>query len=96
MIEDLFEPARTIASTLLVALGTIAAAQTNGTEATTQAITQLLNYCATHPNATMRHVASEVHLQVHSERSLLLSANLQKADQATSRPISSIPNDNTY
>ena len=32
-----------IDSTLLAALGTIATAQTNGTEVTTQAITQLLN-----------------------------------------------------
>jgi len=44
---------RAINSTLLVALGTLSAAQSKGTATTAQAITQLLNYCATHPDATI-------------------------------------------
>jgi hypothetical protein len=40
-------------NTLLVALGTIASAQSKGTEATMNAMVQLLNYCATHPNAKL-------------------------------------------
>ena len=58
---------RAIDSTLLVALGTLSAAQSKGTAATAQAITQLLNYCATHPDA----IASEMHLHIHSDASYL-------------------------
>jgi hypothetical protein len=56
---------------MLVALGTLASAQTKGTEATAQAITQLLNYCATHPDATVRYNASDMYLHVHSDASYL-------------------------
>ena len=45
--------ARAINNTMLVALGTLAAAQTKGTEKTMEATTQLLNYAATNPNATI-------------------------------------------
>ena len=71
IVGTLLHYGRTIDSTILVALGTIATAQTTGTEATTQAITQLLNYCATHPDATIRYVASEMHLHIHSDASYL-------------------------
>jgi hypothetical protein len=44
----------TINCTMLVALGTIAATQTNATEYTVIAVVQLvLNYAATHPNAVI-------------------------------------------
>jgi hypothetical protein len=56
---------------MLVALGTLASAQTKGTEATTIATTQLLNYCATHPDAILRYSASEMALHVHSDASYL-------------------------
>jgi hypothetical protein len=56
---------------MLVALGTIASAQSTGTEATMQAVTQLLNYCATHPDATIRYSASGMHLHIHSDASYL-------------------------
>ncbi len=36
--------------TMLVSLGTLAAAQVEGTQATVKACTQLLNYAATHPD----------------------------------------------
>jgi hypothetical protein len=62
---------RAIDSTHLVALGTLLAAQSKGTTATAQAITQLLNYCATHPDATIRFIASEMHLHIHSDASYL-------------------------
>jgi hypothetical protein len=63
--------ARAIDSTMLVALGTLASAQTKGTEATTIATTQLLNYCATHPDAILRYSASAMALHVHSDASYL-------------------------
>ena len=64
--------ARAIDSTMLVALGgSLASAQTKGTEQTTIAITQLLNYCATNPDAILRYSASEMALHVHSDASYL-------------------------
>jgi hypothetical protein len=47
--------ARAVDPTMLVALRTISAQQANGTEATANAIIQLLNYCATHPVSTIRY-----------------------------------------
>jgi len=60
--------AHAIASTtLLVALGTLAVAQTKGTQATAKACTQLLNHCATYPDATIRFIASDMILHSHSD-----------------------------
>ena len=42
--------ARSIDSTMLVALGTLVSYQTKGAQATAKSITQILNYCATHPD----------------------------------------------
>jgi hypothetical protein len=56
---------------MLVAIGSLASSQTNGTEATTIAVTQLLNYCATHPAAVLRFHASGMILHVHSDASYL-------------------------
>jgi hypothetical protein len=67
--------ARAIDSTMLVALGSLASQQNNGTEATTIAITQLLNYAATHPNATLRFHASDMILHAHSDASYLSEKN---------------------
>ena len=74
VIGTLLYYARAIDSTLLVPLGTLASAQSNGTEATARAVTQLLNYCATHPNATVRYHASDMILHVHSDASYLSEA----------------------
>jgi hypothetical protein len=71
VIGTLLYYARTIDSTMLVALGTLASAQTKGTQATADACTHLLNYCATHPDATLRYHASDMHLHSHSDASYL-------------------------
>ena len=42
---------RAVDNTMLVALGTLATAQTKGTEATMKECVRLLNYAATHPDA---------------------------------------------
>jgi hypothetical protein len=52
--------ARAIDITMLVALGTIASNQSKGTQATDQALTQMLNYAAAHPDATVRYTASDM------------------------------------
>ena len=71
VIGTLLYYARAVDSTMLVALGTLASAQAKGTEATAQAITQLLNYCATHPDAVVQYKASDMQLHVHSDASYL-------------------------
>ena len=43
---------------MLVALGTLSAAQSEGTQATAEACTQLLNYAETHPDAEICFRAS--------------------------------------
>jgi hypothetical protein len=63
--------ARAIASTMLVCLGTLAAAQTKGTAATTKACTQLLNYAANHLDAVIHYTASDMTLKLHSDASYL-------------------------
>ena len=63
--------ARAVDSTLLAAIGTIATQQASATEQTMCDITQLLNYCATHPNATIRYHASDMILHVESDASYL-------------------------
>jgi hypothetical protein len=77
VIGTLLHYARAVDSTMLVALGTLASAQTKGTEATAEAITQLLNYSTTHPDATVRYHASDMHLHIHSDASYLSESKAQ-------------------
>jgi hypothetical protein len=63
--------ARILDSTMLVALGTLASAQSKGTEATMQAAKHLLNYCATHPHDIIRCHASGMVLHIISDASYL-------------------------
>ena len=63
--------ARAINKTMLVALGTLAAAQTKGTDKTMEATTQLLNYAATNPDAAIRFHRSDMVLYAHSDASYL-------------------------
>ena len=58
-------------STMLVAIGTIATQQTRATQDTMKAVTQLLNYCAAHPDACIRYVASDMVLHIESDASYL-------------------------
>ena len=62
---------RAVDNTMLVALGTLASAQTTGTEATAKACAQLLDYAATHPDAVVRFNASGMILYIHSDASYL-------------------------
>eukprot|EP00978_Attheya_sp_CCMP212_P014794 scaffold37878_cov107-Attheya_sp.AAC.4 len=57
--------ARAVDSTMLVALGSIASAKKS--EDTAIAITQLLNFAATNPDATVRYIASDMCLKIHSD-----------------------------
>jgi Reverse transcriptase (RNA-dependent DNA polymerase) len=62
---------RAVDNTMLVALGTLAAAQSQGTERTMEATVQLLNYAATHPDAAVRFYKSDMILYIHSDASYL-------------------------
>jgi hypothetical protein len=61
--------ARAIDSTMLVALGTLASAQTKATLNTEKAITHFLDYAATNPNATVTYHPSDMVLNLHSDAS---------------------------
>jgi hypothetical protein len=61
-------------TTMLVALGTLATAQSNGTEKNDQALICLLNYAATNPGACIRYKASNMVLYIHSNASYLSEA----------------------
>jgi hypothetical protein len=63
--------ARAIDSTLLTAIGELATEQAGGTKTTMEKLSQLLNYCATHPDATVRFTASDMLLAVESDASYL-------------------------
>ncbi|NNE46316.1 MAG: hypothetical protein HKN37_06620, partial [Rhodothermales bacterium] len=63
--------ARAIDPTPLVALSDLATQQANPTEHTMKAVTKLLNYLATHPDAILRYTASDMCLWTHSDASYL-------------------------
>jgi hypothetical protein len=56
---------------MLVALGSLASAQTKATTNTMKAAHQLLDYAATHPDAKVRFNKSDMILQMHSDASYL-------------------------
>jgi hypothetical protein len=56
---------------MLVSLNAISAAQSKATEHTATAIVHLLDYAATHPDATLRYKRSDMVLHVHSDASYL-------------------------
>ena len=69
--------ARAIDASMLVALGTIASTQSKATEMTERAAHQLLDYAATHPDATVRYTASDMVLHIHSDASYLSAPKAQ-------------------
>ena len=74
IVGTLLYYARAVDCTLAAALSTISSQQAHGTEATKQACKQLLDYVATHPNATVKYIASDMILAVHSDASYLSEA----------------------
>jgi hypothetical protein len=63
--------ARAVDPTVLMPLNNIATEQTKATEKTQAATSQLLDYLATHPDATIRYHASDMILHIHSDASYL-------------------------
>jgi hypothetical protein len=60
---------------MLVALGTLPAAQTKGTQKTMDALIHLPDYGASHPDPAIRFHKSDMILYVHSDASYLSEAN---------------------
>jgi hypothetical protein len=57
--------------TMLPALGTIATQQSAATRKTMSAVVRLLNYAATHPDAYLLYITSDMVLHVDSDASYL-------------------------
>ena len=62
---------RAIDNTILVALGDLGSQQTKSTERTVAAANKLMNYLATHPEATIRYHRSKMILHIHTDGSYL-------------------------
>jgi hypothetical protein len=75
IIASILHYAQAVNLTVLMALSTIASKQAKGTKSMMKKCKQLLNYLATHPNATVRFYTSDMILKVHSNSSYLSKAN---------------------
>jgi hypothetical protein len=67
--------ARAVDPTVLMLLNDIATEQTKATEKSQTATNQILDYLATHPDATIRYHASNMILHIHSNASYLSVSN---------------------
>jgi hypothetical protein len=67
--------AQSVDPTILMPLNDIATEQTKVTEKTQAATNQMLDFLATHPDATIRYHASDMVLHIHSDASYLLVSN---------------------
>jgi hypothetical protein len=67
--------ARAVDPTVLMSLNDITTEQTKATEKTQAATNKLLDYLATHPDATIRYHASDMILHIHSDASYLSVSN---------------------
>jgi hypothetical protein len=69
--------ARAVDPTVLMPLNDIATEQTKATEKTQAATNQMLEYLATHPDATIRYHASDMILNIHRDASYLSVSNVR-------------------
>jgi hypothetical protein len=69
--------ARAVDPTVLMPLNDIATEQTKATEKTQATKNQMLDYLATHPDATIRYHASVIILHIHSDASYLSVSSAQ-------------------
>jgi hypothetical protein len=70
--------ARAVDPTFLMPLNDTVTEQTKATEKSQVATNQLLDYLATHPNATIRYHASYMILHIHSDASYLSVSNIRR------------------
>jgi hypothetical protein len=67
--------ARAVKNSIIPAISSLASEQAKATEATTNKLTQLLNFCATHTDATIQYTTSDMVLHIHSDASYLSEPN---------------------
>ena len=67
IVGTLIHYGRAFDNTMLVALSSLDVAQTKSTDETSLALTKLLNYASTHPNATLCYIASNIILHIYSD-----------------------------
>ena len=84
--------ARAVDNTILPALSTIASSQAAATEQTLARCTQLLDYCASNPDAKVQYRASDMILNIHSDASCL-SAPRARSQVAGYYFLGSVPTD---
>ncbi len=77
IVGSILSYARAVNCTVLMALSSIASKQTKRTTSTMAKAKKLLDYLATHPNATVRFQASDMILNIHSDASYLSETNAQ-------------------
>jgi hypothetical protein len=75
VMGSVFHYARAVDPTVLMPLNDIATEQTKATKKTQASNNQLLDYLATHPDATIRYHASNMILHTHSDASYLSVSN---------------------
>jgi hypothetical protein len=83
--------ARAVDGTMRHALNALLATQTKGTRATAQALIHFLNYCATHPSASICYRASDLILHIHSDASYLLETRTPTTINPTMEPSWPLP-----
>jgi len=91
VVDTILYYARAVDIAVLMALSTILASeQAKATQTTIKIVKQMLDYLAWHPGATIRFVASEMVLNIHSDASYL-SAKGAKSRVAGNFSLSTIP-----
>ena len=66
---------------MLHALNNLASQQTKGNDKTMEAMEHFLDYCATHPNATVRFQGSDMFLKINSDVSHLSEPETRSQQQ---------------
>jgi len=75
ILGSLLYYARAVDHTILMTVNNLASQQSKATSDTEQQIHKLLDYLATHPNATITYRRSKMNLMVHSDASYLSAPN---------------------
>ena len=75
---------RAVDPTLLTALSELSSAQATATKATKCACQQFLDYCASHPDGSIRYHASDMILKLHSDSSYLNAVSARSCQAAIS------------
>ena len=63
--------ARAVDGTLMTTLNKLPSAITNGTQATMRVTENIMDYCHTHSDATIRYCSSQMQLHIHIDASYL-------------------------